>query len=99
MAGKYHDNSNFSECIIFLWMIVICSAVRTSLTVLRLLSIQGLTKLPDYIQFKEFPAIPFKSIFKAAGDDLLDLLSGLLSCCPAKRLDSTQATKSLTHLH
>ncbi|XP_065832772.1 cyclin-dependent kinase 7-like [Oscarella lobularis] len=54
----------------------------------------GLTKLPDYIQFKEFPAIPFKSIFKAAGDDLLDLLSGLLSCCPAKRLDSTQALKS-----
>ncbi|XP_062506650.1 cyclin-dependent kinase 7-like [Corticium candelabrum] len=54
----------------------------------------GMTKLPDYIPFKSFPGVPFKLIFKAASNDLLELLAGLLTHCPSKRLMSTQALKS-----
>jgi cyclin-dependent kinase 7 len=54
----------------------------------------GMTTLPDYIPYKTFPGIPFKTIFKAAGPDLLELLNGLLTHCPSKRYNSVQALKS-----
>ena len=44
----------------------------------------GLTSLPDYIQFKHNNGTPLKDIFSAAGNDLLDLLSQLLTLCPLK---------------
>ena len=53
-----------------------------------------MTTLPDYIPFKTFAGIPFKTIFKAAGPDLLELLNGLLTHCPSKRFNSVQALKS-----
>ena len=54
---------------------------------------QGMTSLQDYIQFKSFPGTPLKDIFTAAGDDLLTLLSALLSINPIKRIDCKQALK------
>ena len=51
----------------------------------------GMTKLPDFIQFKPFPAIPLKDIFTAAGDDLLDLLASLLNINPLERCTCDQA--------
>ena len=51
----------------------------------------GLTSLPDYIQFKHNPGTPLADIFTAAGDDLLDLLSKLVTLCPLKRIDATGA--------
>jgi cyclin-dependent kinase 7 len=54
---------------------------------------QGMTSLQDYIQFKSFPGTPLKDIFTAAGDDLLTLLSALLSINPVKRINCKQALK------
>ncbi|OXU22572.1 hypothetical protein TSAR_015507 [Trichomalopsis sarcophagae] len=51
----------------------------------------GVTKLPDFIQFKPFPAVPLKDIFTAAGDDLLDLLASLLNINPIERCSCDQA--------
>ncbi|KAJ8673480.1 hypothetical protein QAD02_004742 [Eretmocerus hayati] len=51
----------------------------------------GLTQLPDFIQFKPFPAVPLKDIFTAAGDDLLDLLATLLNVNPLERCSCDQA--------
>ncbi|XP_072399481.1 cyclin-dependent kinase 7 [Diabrotica undecimpunctata] len=45
----------------------------------------GLKTLSDFIEFKPFNAIPLKLIFTAAGDDLLDLIQGLLVLNPIKR--------------
>ncbi|XP_077285761.1 cyclin-dependent kinase 7 [Arctopsyche grandis] len=53
----------------------------------------GMTGLPDYIQFMQFTPTPFKHIFTAAPDDLLDLLNSLLSLCPLNRCTCTQALK------
>lgn len=53
----------------------------------------GVTGLQDYIQFKTFPGMPLKHIFTAAGDDLLDLISALLSVNPVSRVSCTQALK------
>ena len=52
--------------------------------------LQGVTSLPDYIEFKKFPGIPLNDIFSAAGDDLLDLLGSLLDCNPVGRVNATQ---------
>ena len=42
----------------------------------------GVTSLPDYIQFKHQTGTRLRDIFTAAGDDLLDLLTQLLTLCP-----------------
>ena len=46
--------------------------------------------LPDYVDFKKFPRIPFSEIFSAASDDLLDLLEKLFLYDPVLRIDATQ---------
>lgn len=48
-------------------------------------------QLPDYIQFKEFPAIPLPSIFSAASNDLIELLEKLLAMYPSNRCTCTEA--------
>uniref|UniRef100_R4G4T3 Cyclin-dependent kinase 7 n=1 Tax=Rhodnius prolixus TaxID=13249 RepID=R4G4T3_RHOPR len=50
----------------------------------------GMTALQDYIQFKTFPGTPLKHIFTAAGDDLLDVISSLLTINPLKRYNCPQ---------
>lgn len=51
----------------------------------------GMTGLPDYVQFKHFPAQSLKHIFSAASDDLLELLDKLLALHPSNRCDCTEA--------
>ena len=51
---------------------------------------QGLTALPDYIQFKEWPGVPFNQIFTAASDDVLNLLYSMLTQNPQKRCTASQ---------
>lgn len=46
----------------------------------------GVKSLPDYVQFKPLPGQPFKDIFTAAGEDLLELLEAFMILNPAKRL-------------
>ncbi|CAH0382940.1 unnamed protein product [Bemisia tabaci] len=53
----------------------------------------GVTSLKEYIQYKPFPGTPLNHIFTAAGDDLLDLIAGLLAYDPSKRVTCTQALK------
>ncbi|XP_060573992.1 cyclin-dependent kinase 7-like isoform X3 [Ruditapes philippinarum] len=50
--------------------------------------------LPDFVQFKPCVGTPLKEIFIAASDDLLDILQGMLTMDPLKRLTATQALKS-----
>lgn len=49
--------------------------------------------LPDFIQFKVFPAIPLRHIFTAASDDLLMLAEKLLALYPLNRCTCTEALK------
>ncbi|ELT96418.1 hypothetical protein CAPTEDRAFT_176177 [Capitella teleta] len=49
--------------------------------------------LPDFVQFKVFPGTPLKDIFSAASDDLLGLLSSLLTMNPLKRCTATEALR------
>jgi len=56
--------------------------------------LQNLKELPDFIQFKTFPGTPLRHIFTAAGDDLLDLLAGLLSVSPLKRYNCHEALQA-----
>ena len=51
-------------------------------------------QLPDYIEFKPMTGIPFREIFSAAGEDLLQLIKWTLVLDPAKRCTCTQALKS-----
>ncbi|XP_026463823.1 cyclin-dependent kinase 7 isoform X1 [Ctenocephalides felis] len=53
----------------------------------------GVSTLPDFIQFKTFVPTPLRHIFSAAGDDLLDLISKLLSMYPIKRGNCTEILK------
>lgn len=53
----------------------------------------GVTKLPDYIDFKFMPGTPFHEIFTAAGDDLLNLLSNMLSLDPNRRMSCDELLK------
>ncbi|GLG96712.1 Cyclin-dependent kinase 5 homolog [Gryllus bimaculatus] len=53
----------------------------------------GMEALPDYIQFKSFPGTPFRHIFTAASDDLLELLENLLSLYPLKRCTCEKALR------
>ena len=54
----------------------------------------GVSKLPDYIEYKEMPNIPFADIFTAASDDFINLLQCCLVLDPTKRCTATQALKS-----
>uniref|UniRef100_A0A8C5DCF2 Cyclin-dependent kinase 7 n=1 Tax=Gouania willdenowi TaxID=441366 RepID=A0A8C5DCF2_GOUWI len=54
----------------------------------------GMSNLPDYVCFKQFPGTPLEHIFSAAGDDLLELLEGLFTFNPSTRTTATQALKS-----
>ena len=56
--------------------------------------LQNLKELPDFIQFKTFAGTPLRHIFTAAGDDLLDLLAGLLSVSPLKRYNCHEALQA-----
>eukprot|EP01132_Coremiostelium_polycephalum_P001220 gene1220-1540_t len=51
----------------------------------------GITSLPNYIKFTDFPATPFKQLFTAASDDALDLLSKMLIFNPSARCTATEA--------
>ncbi|CAH1796484.1 unnamed protein product [Owenia fusiformis] len=53
----------------------------------------GMSSLPDYIKFKDYPGTPLNQIFTAATDDLLELLNKLLALDPLKRCNATQALK------
>ncbi|XP_055487748.1 cyclin-dependent kinase 7 [Leucoraja erinacea] len=53
----------------------------------------GMMSLPDYVSFKSFPGTPFEHIFRAAGDDLLELLQDLFTFHPNARVTATQALK------
>lgn len=50
----------------------------------------GMTSLPDYISFKEFPGFPLKECFSAASDELLQVISGLLRYNPGTRSTAKQ---------
>lgn len=49
------------------------------------LLLQGMTSLPDYVQFKMFPKVPLRQYFTAAGSDAIDLLEKMLVFDPSKR--------------
>ena len=51
----------------------------------------GHTNLPDFVQFKSYPATPLSDIFTAAGSDLIELMSKLLSLDPMKRCKCNEA--------
>lgn len=54
----------------------------------------GVTELPDYIQYKNMPNIPFTEIFTAASDDFIQLLQWCLELDPTRRCTAAQALKS-----
>jgi serine/threonine protein kinase len=47
--------------------------------------------LPNYIEYEDCPKVPLKSLFVAASDDALDLLSKMLVYDPNKRITATEA--------
>lgn len=51
----------------------------------------GLTSLPQYTKFAHTPGAPLKLMFGAATSDALDLLAGLMTYDPRKRLTASQA--------
>lgn len=53
----------------------------------------GIKTLSDYIEFKPFPPIPLKSIFIAAGDDLLHVLESMLILNPIARKTCSECLK------
>ncbi|XP_014673021.1 PREDICTED: cyclin-dependent kinase 7-like [Priapulus caudatus] len=61
--------------------------------ILAELLLRGVTRLPDYVQFKDFPVVPLSDIFTAAGDDLLEILASLLDVNPNARCTATEALK------
>ncbi|VDM96831.1 unnamed protein product [Onchocerca ochengi] len=54
----------------------------------------GLEEFPDFITIKPMPAVPLKSVFTAAGDDLIELIYQCLRFDPNKRWNATQALRS-----
>lgn len=54
----------------------------------------GVTKLPDFVKYKEMPGIPFEDIFTAASDDLIYLLNWCLAIDPLRRCSASQALES-----
>lgn len=53
----------------------------------------GHTELPDFVQFKSYPTTPLDDIFTAAGPDLIELMSCMLSLDPNKRCRCSEALK------
>ncbi|CAG9763368.1 unnamed protein product [Ceutorhynchus assimilis] len=53
----------------------------------------GIKTLSDYIEFKPFPIIPLKSIFTAAGDDLLEVIESMLTLNPVARKSCSECLK------
>ena len=54
----------------------------------------GVSKLPDYIEYKEMSSIPFNDIFTAASDNFIYFLQWCLMLDPVKRCTASQALKS-----
>ena len=54
----------------------------------------GVSRLPDYVEYKNMPEVPFGDIFTAASDDFIQLLQWCLVLDPTKRCSATQALKS-----
>uniref|UniRef100_A0A1I8ERZ5 Cyclin-dependent kinase 7 n=1 Tax=Wuchereria bancrofti TaxID=6293 RepID=A0A1I8ERZ5_WUCBA len=54
----------------------------------------GVEEFPDFITIKPMPSIPLKSVFTAAGDDLIELIYQCLRFDPNKRWNATQALRS-----
>lgn len=52
---------------------------------------KNLKLLPDYMTFKVCQGTPFRHIFTAAPNDLLQLLQKLLALCPLNRCTCTEA--------
>ena len=53
----------------------------------------GIKSLSDYVEFKSFPPIPLKTIFTAAGDDLIELIGSMLVLYPIARKSCTECLK------
>lgn len=53
----------------------------------------GHSKLPDFVQFRSYPATPWEDIFTAATPDLIDLMSSLLNLDPMRRCKCPGALK------
>ncbi|XP_064624742.1 cyclin-dependent kinase 7-like [Lineus longissimus] len=53
----------------------------------------NMTKLPDYIKFKEQSSQPLDQIFTAAGKDLIAFLESMLCLDPIRRCTATEALK------
>lgn len=53
----------------------------------------GVTSLSDFIEFRVFPPIPLKTIFTAAGDDLLHVIESMLVLNPIARKTATECLK------
>ena len=51
-----------------------------------------MTALPDYIQFNKFPGTPLNQIFSAAPDDVLDVLSKMLTLNPSGRCTASEVS-------
>lgn len=49
--------------------------------------------LPHFVQFKPMPPIPFRDIFTASGDDLIQVLEKMLALNPLKRCSCKEALK------
>ncbi|KAG0722023.1 Cyclin-dependent kinase 7 [Chionoecetes opilio] len=52
-----------------------------------------MTALPDYVSFKHLEGSPLRDLFPAASDDLLQLLTSLLTINPSKRCNCTEALR------
>lgn len=51
------------------------------------------TTLPHFVQFKPMPSIPFRDIFTASSDDLIEVLEKMLALNPLKRCTCKEALK------
>lgn len=51
------------------------------------------SSLPHFVQFKPMPAIPFRDIFTASTDDLIEVLEKMLALNPLKRCTCKEALK------
>ena len=51
------------------------------------------SSLPHFVQFKPMPAIPFRDIFTASSDDLIQVLEKMLALNPLKRCTCKEALK------